>query len=143
MANELEKQFFDTFGIEPKYEDACTVEDKYWNNEELANEYGTFDQYMNCKCGDQENCTTECSCAYQREVYPQITDSILLELILIIMHHEDLFGYPNNIGELKDNTLKQLIETYNKFSTCVTYDSEYQQMAMDIKHQVRRLFEEV
>lgn len=84
MTTELEKQFFDTFGIEPIYKDACTVEDKYWNNEELANEYGTFDQYMNCKCGNQENCTTECSCAYQREVYPQITDHILLELIRII-----------------------------------------------------------
>ena len=70
MTNELEKQFFKCFGIEPRYEDACTVADKYWNNEELANEHGTFDQYMNCKCGDQENCTTECSCAYQKEVYP-------------------------------------------------------------------------
>ena len=54
MTNELEKQFFKYYGIEPRYEDACTVEDKYWDNEELANEYGTFDQYMNCKCGDQE-----------------------------------------------------------------------------------------
>lgn len=66
--------------------------------------------------------------------YPQITDHILLELILIIMHHEDLFGRSTNIQELKDNTLKQIVETYNKFSTCVTYDGEYQQMAMDIKH---------
>ena len=40
MTNELEKQFFKCFGIEPRYEDACTVEDKYWDNEELANEYG-------------------------------------------------------------------------------------------------------
>ena len=60
--------------------------------------------------------------------YPEITDHILLELILIIMRHEDLFGYSTNIQELKDNTLKQLIETYNKFSTCVTYDGEYQQI---------------
>ena len=84
MTNELEKHFFSIFGIEPIYKDACTVEDKYWNNKELANEYGTFDQYMNCKCCNQENCTTECSCAYQKEVYPQITDSILLELIFIL-----------------------------------------------------------
>ena len=142
MTNELERHFFSTCGIEPRYEDACTVEDKYWNDEELANEYGTFDQYMNCECGNPEYCTTECSCAYQREVYPQITDRILLELILINMHKEDLFGCPETIEELKDNTLKQIVETYNKFSTCVTYDGEYQQMAMDIKQQVRTLFEE-
>ena len=74
--------------------------------------------------------------------YPEITDHILLQLILLNMHNEDLFGYPNNIQELKDNTLKQLIETYNKFSTCVTYDGEYQQMAMDIKQQVHALFKE-
>ena len=73
--------------------------------------------------------------------YPEITDHILLGLILIIMHHEDLYGHSTNIQELKDNTLKQLIETYNKFSTCVTYEGEYQQMAMDIKQQVRTLFE--
>ena len=90
MTNELEKQFFKYFGIEPRYEDACTVEDKYWDNEELANKYGTFDQYMNCKCGDQENCTTECSCAYQKEVYPEITDSILLELFDILRNYYDL-----------------------------------------------------
>lgn len=74
--------------------------------------------------------------------YPTITDRILLELILINMHNEDLFGYPTNIQELKNNTLKQLIETYNKFSTCVTCDGDYQQTAREIKHQVRTLFEE-
>ena len=58
------------------------------------------------------------------------------------MHNEDLFGFPTNIQELKDNTLKQLIETYNKFSTCITCDGEYPQTARDIKHQVRTLFEE-
>lgn len=80
----IEEEFFKTFGIEPKYQDTCTVEEKYWSNEELANEYGTFDMYMNAKCGNQENCTTECSCAYQKEIYPQITDKILLELICIL-----------------------------------------------------------
>lgn len=84
MTTDIERQFFETFGIEPEYQDACTVEDKYWDNEELANKYGTFDQYMNCKCGNQENCTTECSCAYQKEIYPQITDRILLELITFL-----------------------------------------------------------
>ena len=125
MTNELEKTFFSTFGIEPRYEDACTVEDKYWNNEELANEYGTFDQYMNCKCGNQENCTTECSCAYQREVYPQITDRILLELIIILGTICTVFD--KNIDDLKENVLKNLIELSGRYH---------------IYNQVRTLFEE-
>ena len=105
MIDELEKQFFQCFGIEAKTNKMCGVQLDYHIND-----------------------------------YPQITDHILLELILIIMHHEDLYGHSTNIQELKDNTLKQLIETYNKFFTCVTYDGEYQQMAMDIKQQVRTLF---
>jgi hypothetical protein len=107
MTNELEKQFFDTFGIEPN---VISAPNYHWEDYVMR--------------------------------YPQITDRILLELILIDMHNEDLFGYPTSIQELKDNTLKQLIETYNKFSTCVTCDGEYQQSARDIKHQVRTLFEE-
>lgn len=84
MTTELEKEFFLIFDIKPKYQDTCTVEEKYWQNEEIANEFGTFDQYMNIKCGNQENCTTQCSCAYQKEIYPQITDRHYLELICIL-----------------------------------------------------------
>ena len=132
MTNELEKQFFSTFGIEPKYEDACTVEDKYWDNEELANEYGTFDQNMNCKCDDQENCTTECSCAYQREVYPQITSDILLELIFILTTLLDTTVYEDVFVTIAKNReeLKKDI-----FQECMLYKQH-------IKHKVRRLFEE-
>ena len=107
MTTDLEKQFFIAFGIEPKYEDACTVEDKYWDNEELANKYGTFDQYMNCKCGNQENCTTECSCAYEKEIYPQITDRILLELICIISKYQKDVGSLLEICETDKNSIKE------------------------------------
>ena len=142
MTDELTKTFFDTFGIEPRYEDACTVEDEYWNNEELANEYGTFDQYMNCKCGNQENCTTECSCAYQREVYPQISDSILLELICI--KNKELISIVqikgNNLEELKSYILQTCIKGYTKYSNSSL--SEYRELADNFKHQVRTLFEE-
>ena len=133
MTNELEKQFFKYFGIEPRYEDACTVEDKYWDNEELANEYGTFDQYMNCKCGDQENCTTECSCAYQKEVYPEITDHILLELIFLQPLSIE-FKYPRNIEELKNTLFRYYIEELSLFAE----PSE----AEIFKQQVQALFEE-
>ena len=125
--NELAKQFVKCFGIEPRYEDACTVEDKYWDNEELANEYGTFDQYMNCKCGDQENCTTECSSAYQREVYPQITDRILLELICIAHTLPVITFVSRDVKSLKEEVLMVLCNWVNNRS---------------IKQQVQTLFEE-
>lgn len=78
--NEIEKMF-ENAGIEPTITDACTVEDKYWQNEKLANIYGTFDMYMNAKCGQQEDCTTLCSYAYTKEEYPTFTAEKQLELI--------------------------------------------------------------
>lgn len=125
MTNELEKHFFQYFGIEPRYEDACTVEDKYWNNEELANEYGTFDQYMNFKCGNQEDCTTECSCAYQREVYPAISDRILLELICIAHTSPVITFVSRDVKSLKEEVLMVLCNWVN---------------CRDIKNQVQALF---
>lgn len=110
MTTDIEIQFFETFGIEPEYQDACTVEDKYWDNEELANEYGTFDHYMNCKCGNQENCTTECSCAYQKEIYPQITDSHYLKMICLIAEKLNCFSnYHIDYKNLKEYILKEMI----------------------------------
>lgn len=123
MTTELEKQFFDTFGIVPKYQDTCTVEEKYWNNEELANEYGTFDQYMNAKCGNQENCTTQCSCAYQKEIYPQITDRQYLGLLAILNKKSSFIA--TTIDELKEEALNDSIVYH-----------------LSIKEEVRALFEE-
>lgn len=106
----IEQQFFKTFGIKPKYQDACTVEDKYWQNEELANKYGTFDMYMNAKCGNQENCTTQCSCAYTKEIYPEITDRILLQLIVIVTNYVNDICEMTDVEDLKKSTLEELIE---------------------------------
>ena len=125
MTTELEKQFFDTFGIEPKYQDTCTVEEKYWDNEELANEYGTFDQYMNAKCGNQENCSLECSCAYLKEIYPQITDRHYLGLILIISEIDRLSICCDTVEHFKEGILECFIE----------YGEEF-------KHQVQAIFED-
>ena len=88
MTNELEKQFFQCFGIEPKKEYYCPSCDT--KLEEWKTEKGLY--YM---CG---NC---CECDYvldsldkefeeilknlsYRMIYPQISDSILLELIIIL-----------------------------------------------------------
>ena len=65
MTTDLEKQFFDTFGIEPILPCATC---RYWYHDKD-------------KCyWDYEN-DTECKAP---KVYPQITDRILLELIRII-----------------------------------------------------------
>lgn len=126
MTTELEKQFFLIFDIKPKYQDTCTVEEKYWDNEELANEYGTFDQYMNAKCGNQENCSLECSCAYQKEIYPQITDRHYLELIVLLSGVCCMnFAFERSLGEIKYKILKITME-YKKI----------------LKHQVQAIFED-
>ena len=49
------------YGTNPKdliaYISPCIQKCCFEVDEELANEFGTFDQYMNIKCGNQENCT--------------------------------------------------------------------------------------
>lgn len=93
MTNELEKQFFDTFGIELK---------------------GPKFMIMNCSCGchDCENCEK-----YKNnfsKIYPTITDSILLELIFILTTlldttvYEDVFiTIAKNREELKKDIFQE------------------------------------
>lgn len=132
MTTDLEKQFFETFEINKPT--LC----KY----AIYGYEGEQEIWYKCNKRDEECYTypNRSACKDKETDYPQITDRILLELILITMHHEDLFGYPTNMQELKDNTLKQLIEIYNKFSTCVTCDGEYQETARNIKNQIQALF---
>ena len=117
MTNELEKQFFDTFGIEPKY---------YCDNDYV------FEAMLEDECteGNMEKCKT---CKKVGKTYPQITDSILLELICIAQSRFDL-DFRNlcfdKIENLKYAVLEQILEYENR---------EYND---SIKHQVRTLFEE-
>ena len=118
MTNELEKQFFDTFGIEPKYK-TCVF--KYCKNKK---EY------------DCENCS-------DREWhYPTITDRILLELICI--RCKELISIikvkGNNLEELKNYILKLCIKDYTFYSKIS--DKTYNELADNFKHQVCTLFEE-
>ena len=138
MTNELEKQFFNTFGIEPTHEDACKLADKYWGDEKLAEEYYVFERYMekNCPIGGKE-CFATCKYAYDNIEYPQITDRILLELIRIIglitiKYTNEQCGICYGDGaisywgkDLKEAILKFFISKVSIF-----------------KHQVRTLFEE-
>lgn len=67
MTNELEKQFFDTFGIEPK--------DRFKGCKNGIDFYSYACEIPSCK-----GCPKE----IRGKEYPQITDHILLELIRII-----------------------------------------------------------
>lgn len=94
MTNELEKQFFNTFGIEPHY--YC------------ADEY-VFEAMLEYECteGNREKCKT---CKKVGKSYPQITDRILLELICILTcwHLDEREPYEItsiNIEQLKNQIL--------------------------------------
>lgn len=118
MTNELEKTFFDTFGIEPREFKSCDV--------------GTFCPYEGQLCDD--------TCPYYRTYkvdYPAISDRILLELIRIIglitikytneqceiCYGDGAISYLGK--DLKEAILNLLISKVSIF-----------------KHQVRTLFEE-
>ena len=79
MTNELEKQFFQCFGIKPS-----TKYDYCWKSEENKD-----------------------------KLYPQITDRILLELIIILGSICTVFD--KNIDDLKENVLKNLIELNGRY----------------------------
>ena len=84
MTTELEKQFFDTFGIEPK----CDKLDK------------SFCKGVNKPCNEL--------CPYKH--YPQITDRHYLELILIYSEIDELpIGY-DTVEHLKEGVLECFIE---------------------------------
>ena len=139
MTTDLEKQFFDAFGIEPKYEDACRLADEYWQDEELANEYGTFDYFMGFSgCTEKESgCTDECIHAYCKTIYPQITDRKLLELIFIIVKYItylDTIEEFKTIDELKTSILEEVLYQHKQHNR---YEVDNR-----IKHQVQALFKE-
>ena len=127
--NEIEEKFYTVFNIKPHYIDGCKLADRYWHNEELANEYGTFDQYMKIECpAKYQACTDECKYAFDKGIYSGITDRILLELICILSryHKEAPYTiYSYSIEEVKEEILDD----------CIT-------LGNIIKHQVQSLFTE-
>ena len=128
MTNELEKQFFDTFGIEHHI--------RHWqqyNFAQVENGLKLFPErqkladegYIKITC-NKLNPTEFNDCVYWEEYhYPQITDRILLELIIILGTICTVFD--KNVDDLKENVLKNLIELSGRYH---------------IYNQVRTLFEE-
>lgn len=111
MTNELEKTFFDTFGIEPKsVKRTLKLTMQGYNESDLPEDLKQFIR----------------SQTLVYNVYPQITDHILLELICKLSGVCcPQFAFERGVEELKWDILKR----------CIHYNKE-------LKHQVRRLFEE-
>lgn len=107
--NEIEEKFYKTFGIEPRYEDACKLQDEYFADENLANTYVTFDRYLESWCPQDTLCTDECKYAYDKVIYPKITDRILLELICILSNFTVLGFLRQDRENLTKNTLERCI----------------------------------
>lgn len=160
MTDELTKTFFDTFGVgKPKlkvwrysgyYEDyswdselidcAELLERNNWTIEELDERIQTSKQEEKEKNSELydyrfDSVETEFGKTTKAFVeYPQITDSILLELICILTKRYDYADQNwltkcNDIKELKVSVLRLLL-------LCPTSTIE------EYKHQVRTLFEE-
>ena len=120
MTNELEKQFFSTFGIEPHY----YCDDEY-----------VFEAMLEYECteGNREKCKT---CKKVGKSYPQISDRILLELICLCPDLDDVLF--NDVEELKETLLKVYISIYEHYAT-----TEWLlDLADELKKRVRTLFEE-
>ena len=117
MTTELEKQFFDTFGIEHE------------------------ERYYNCKDNLEGKCMIKCPCeccnkSEEIYCYPEITDETLLKLICInnscafeqktIIWEEVIM--PTSYKYLKESVLSLLMLHKKDFS--------------ELKHQVQQLFKE-
>ena len=102
MTNDLEKQFFDTFGIEP-----ITGCKHIWNG-------GTRESIITCieRC---ENYSKREECKQFITIYPKITDRILLELICIYLDYRVLTTQIS-IKDLKKTVLEGLIELHQQYN---------------------------
>lgn len=119
MTTDIEKQFFETFGIEPN--SICKYA-KYGYD-------GTEGTWYFCS-KNQEECWTypsDTTCKDKMASYPEITDRILLELICIVLNaYDKLEVYTEyTVEKVKEKTLKQLILAQD-----------------DVYSQVQALFEE-
>lgn len=129
MITDLEKQFFDTFGIEPKYRYVCNIRDTIVPEDEFV--LNCFKAEVIGFCTDKKYYNS-CKVKNVYKEYPQITDRILLEMICINNRNtrciQELI-VPRNLKLLKKSTLKRLIEN--------------SKVSFQLKQQVQALFEEV
>ena len=123
MTTELEKQFFDTFGVEPTEEKYCYYQCKN----------PKFKEY----CCEDKNCKH-----FKHKIeYPQITDRHYLELICAYNNFQNdtaSFFIPFDYKNIKNNILTFLVEEINE-----KYKNRYFCNDVDkLKHQVQAIFKE-
>ena len=128
MTTEIEKQFFDTFGIDPRKTVTCVIEEDWLNDYHLKTHHPISDwMKYNAPCKGEKGCSDKCNCYQVDKSYPQITDHLLLELICELSGVCcPYFAFKRSISELKETVLK----------LCMAYKDL-------LKQQVRALFEEV
>ncbi len=137
MTTELEQEFFKMFGIEPKHIDNCKIADEYWNNEELANKYFTFERYMKSHCPEMDKaCYSTCKYAYNLEKYPEITDRRLLQMICLLAQYR-----MNEAEFYKIKTSSIVILKNYVLGDCIDI-LRYLCNKEDFKHQIQQLFKE-
>ena len=131
MTNELEKQFFDTFGIEPKIDYLCPKCNvpmyKVWRSDgcgyTCAHKTHTEELKHESEMEDYKK-------AYR---YPQITDRILLELICTLNKFTGYTSLLNDTYEdVKEEILKDVLFAHEQLKI----------HKADLSKQVRTLFEE-
>ena len=135
MTTEIEKQFFDTFGIEPRKQ--CYYWDCPYSTGNIVN-----DTPMNER--DCNNCKNP-----DKEVYPQITDHLLLELIELLMkqqatefyYHDEYLFSSKLLGSNRPtcNRVKNLRELVLRTANCL---GDFAPLKDKMLKQVRALFEE-
>ena len=114
MTTDLEKQFFDAFGIEPDVE-SC---------------YGRC--YHKCDTKSYLNCK---DCDKATVIYPQITSDILLELICILNNYGKYDTWAVSVEKLKDFILMNCIK--------VIKEKDLNEMPLNnFKSQIQALFKE-
>lgn len=129
MTNELEKKFLDTFGIEPKFKG-------YSDTEELSNgsviPCGNIKYFNTIEEMDKANywCFNMWELNEEDKEYPQVTDRILLELLVIMTRYTDIIEGFDSVQELKEFVLKDLMYSLTQPECNI------------VKQQVRALFEE-
>ena len=112
MTNELEKTFFDTFGIEPKcVKRTLKLAMPEYNENDLPKD---LMQFMSSQ-------------TQVYHIYPEITDRILLELICIAHTSPVITFVSRDVKSLKEEVLMVLCNWVNN---------------RNIKQQVQTLFEE-
>lgn len=102
MTTELEQEFYDTFGIEPKHNKKSCKHCKYHTESNFYDGCIRDINFINCPNA--------------KKFYSKITDHKLLQMICIVMKYKNTYRFVNGIEDLKEQTLKILISLKDMLS---------------------------